>query len=103
MVFYLDPDDRKWSMEDLGLSWDDLLHMNGANATFGGTFFAKNRKIVEWFELPDYCPECLERLSYNEDFDSVYCAPCNEWREIACDDPTCNYCSERPDKPSNCK
>lgn len=103
MTFYLDPEKRKYSMEDLGLSWDDLLHITDEKSKFNGTFYAKNRKIVDWFELPDHCPECLERLNYSEEFDSIYCEPCNEWRDIACEDPTCEYCQERPDKPSSCE
>lgn len=102
MTFYLDPDKRKFSMEDLGLSWDYLLNVTDEKSSIEGTFYAKNGRIVDWFELPDHCPDCLERLSYNEEFDSVFCAPCNEWRDIACNDPTCTYCKERPDKPSAC-
>ena len=114
-TFYLDPDERKWTMEDLGLSWDDLIQPSDESVkwpaegpveeqkSFEGAFFAKNRKIIDWFELPDHCPECLERLSYNDEFDSIYCVPCDEWRDIACEDPTCDYCAERPEKPSDCK
>lgn len=94
-------------MEDLGLSLDELLQMTEKpeeeQKVFEGTFFANNRKIIDWFELPDHCPECLERLSYNDEFDSIYCKPCDDWYDTACEDPSCEYCVERPEKPSDCK
>jgi len=101
-IFYLDPDERKWTMEDLGLSWDDLANTKTERKMIEGTFFANNGKIIDWSEMSDHCPECLERLAYNEEYDSVYCIPCDEWQDIPCEDPTCEYCADRPEKPSDC-
>lgn len=36
---------------------------------------------------------------YNERFDAYYETDTNEWLESKCDDPECDYCSGRPDKP----
>ena len=102
-VFYLDPDDRKWTMEDLGLSWDDLEATNEKMGTIEGVFFANNGKIISRMELPNHCPDCLETLAYNDEFDSIYCEACDEWRDSPCTDPSCEYCSIRPKKPSDCK
>jgi len=90
-------------MEDLGLSWDDLLNTTTEKKAIEGIFFANKGKIIELSEIPDYCPDCLARLTYNDEFDSVFCLSCDEWRDIPCADPNCEYCIERPNKPSDCK
>ncbi|WP_438316691.1 hypothetical protein [Sporosarcina sp. FA9] len=99
-VFYLDPDERKWTMEDLGLHMYDFQDLALMNQKIEGTFLAKGRKIVAWTDPSNHCPECLERLKYNDEYDSTYCKSCNEWQESLCDDPTCEHCSTRPNKPS---
>ena len=38
--------------------------------------------------------------SYSERHDCIYCRTCNEWLESACDDPECEYCKDRPEKPN---
>ena len=38
---------------------------------------------------------------YSEEFDAYYDDDTNEWLESVCDDPTCEYCTERPEKPLN--
>lgn len=90
-------------MEDLGLNWDDIFNTTTEKKTIEGTFFANNGKIIALSEMPDHCPSCLERLTYNDEFDSVFCLPCDEWRDIPCADPSCEYCAERPKKPSDCQ
>lgn len=104
MIIYLDPNKRKNVIDGSDITWDELLQvamdLKQEKSTFEGTYFAKDGKMIEWFDLPDHCPECLERLSYNEEFDSIYCESCDEWREVSCDDPTCEHCAERPEKPS---
>lgn len=101
-VFYLDPNERKWTMEDLGLHWNDFEDLALMNKRIEGTFLAKGRKIVEWTELSNHCPECLDHLKYNDEFDSTYCNSCNEWQELICADPHCEHCIQRPEKPSDC-
>lgn len=102
-VFYLDPNERKWTMEDLGLQWNDLEDLAMLNQKIEGTFYAKAGKIVKWTDIANCCPECLTSLEYNEEFDSTYCKSCNEWRDMICTDPYCEHCMERPEKPSDCK
>ena len=101
-VFYLDPDERKWTMEDLGLHWNDFEDLALMNKRIEGTFLARGGKIVEWTELSNHCPECLDPLKYNDEFDSTYCKSCNEWQELICADPHCEHCIQRPEKPSDC-
>lgn len=37
---------------------------------------------------------------YSEKFDAYYDDETDEWLESKCDDPTCEYCGARPEKPS---
>jgi hypothetical protein len=37
---------------------------------------------------------------YSEKFDAYYDDETDEWLESKCDDPTCEYCVGRPEKPS---
>lgn len=101
--FYLDPDDRKWTMEDLGLSWDSVVHTSDRKNAIEGTFLMKNGQIFEWSELLSRCMVCLDPLAYNEEYDSEFCMTCDEWREYSCSDPNCEYCLARPERPSNCR
>lgn len=38
---------------------------------------------------------------YSERWDAYYDSNANEWLESKCDDPTCEYCVNRPEKPMN--
>ncbi|MFS0574409.1 hypothetical protein AB1K83_02110 [Sporosarcina sp. 179-K 3D1 HS] len=102
-VFFLDPDERKWTMEDLGLSWDLIEQSVADKKEIEGIFLAYKGKIHKWSELPNLCMVCLETLDYNDEHDSVFCPTCDEWREPSCADPNCEYCLARPNKPSQCK
>jgi hypothetical protein len=42
---------------------------------------------------------CQEPKKYSEEYDTYYCKACNIWLEDKCDDPTCEYCTKRPDVP----
>lgn len=100
-VFYLDPDERKWTMENLGLNLYDFQDLALMNKKLEGTFLARDRKIVAWTDTSNQCPECSGPLKFNDEYDSKYCISCNEWQESSCEDPTCDYCSARPNKPSD--
>ncbi|KXH80092.1 hypothetical protein AU377_10175 [Sporosarcina sp. HYO08] len=71
--------------------------------TIEGTFLLKNGKMIERSELFNHCHVCLEKLHYHDEYDSLYCKVCDEWREESCSDPTCEYCLGRPEKPSKCE
>lgn len=47
------------------------------------------------------CYSCNSSLDYSEKWDSYYCINCNVWTEIPCNDPLCQFCSERSDRPLN--
>ena len=49
-----------------------------------------------------WCKVCSSEVQYNAQFDAYYCELCNEWLERKCNDPECEYCAERPEKPSQC-
>ena len=36
---------------------------------------------------------------YSEEHDAYYNPVTNEWLEPTCDDPTCEYCVDRPERP----
>jgi hypothetical protein len=38
-------------------------------------------------------------IAYNEEHDTYYSLVTGEWIEDPCDDPTCEYCVNRPAKP----
>ncbi|WP_342512750.1 hypothetical protein MKY34_19380 [Sporosarcina sp. FSL K6-1522] len=101
-VFFMDPDERKWTMEDLGLSWDMIDGLQTDRKAIEGTFLMNNGKIRKLHELANHCRVCLDPLDYNDEHDSVFCPTCDEWREPSCSDPNCEYCLARPAKPSNC-
>ena len=37
--------------------------------------------------------------SYSEEYDAYYNPTTNEWIESKCDDPTCEFCTNRPERP----
>lgn len=45
------------------------------------------------------CFKCGSKNSYNFEFDSNYCATCNEWLEGTCKDADCPFCPTRPKYP----
>lgn len=38
----------------------------------------------------------IERIEW---CDAYCCLTCDEWTEPECDDPDCDYCAARPEKP----
>lgn len=102
-IFYLDPDDRKWTMEDLGLSWETYAPEEAEQDSIDGLYLMKDGIIFNASELENRCHVCLEPLAYHDEFDAQYCTACDEWREDLCSDPACEYCFTRPKKPSDYK
>jgi (p)ppGpp synthase/HD superfamily hydrolase len=47
-----------------------------------------------------FCEKCKAELHYAYNYDSLYCVACDEWLEEKCDDSHCEYCAERPERPS---
>jgi hypothetical protein len=39
-------------------------------------------------------------MEYSKQYDAYYNPTTNEWTESKCDDPNCEYCMNRPDKPT---
>lgn len=44
--------------------------------------------------------KCLHLHAYWEKFDSYYCLVCDKWLEDKCKDKGCEFCVDRPTKPS---
>lgn len=38
------------------------------------------------------------KLEYSEEYDAYYNAETGEWTESKCDDPTCEFCPNRPER-----
>ena len=49
--------------------------------------------------MSNTCETCNSKNQYTEKYDAYYCKSCNTWLESACDDPTCEYCVNRPQTP----
>lgn len=45
------------------------------------------------------CPECQSLRVYYEKYDAYFCPQCDVWLEPKCNDPKCQFCAIRPDKP----
>jgi hypothetical protein len=43
--------------------------------------------------------DCKHDKRYFEEYDAFYCIKCMKWLEKKCDDPECEFCSERPERP----
>ena len=52
---------------------------------------------VKW---SNFCDVCGTEKNYNSKYDSYYCILCNTWLEKTCSDPDCDFCVQRPEKPS---
>lgn len=55
--------------------------------------------VINGFVDEKFCPKCQTNKAYFDDYDSYFCPNCNVWLESQCSDPTCEFCSERPNKP----
>ena len=48
------------------------------------------------------CVKCVSEKKLNETYDTYFCSTCDVWLEDKCGDPECEFCTARPDKPSDC-
>ena len=44
--------------------------------------------------------ECGTPLVLNKRHDAYYCPKCDEWVSPRCRDPECEFCRDRPERPS---
>lgn len=54
-------------------------------------------------EMQRICEHCKNPGAYDEKFDAFLCVNCDCWLEKNCLEETCEFCSSRPEKPSNRK
>ena len=40
-----------------------------------------------------------ENILYSAEYDAYYNQTTNKWTEPKCDDPACEYCTNRPERP----
>jgi len=50
--------------------------------------------------VSNFCNKCCNERHYSNKYDAYYCELCNKWMEEKCDDENCEFCSSRPNKPS---
>lgn len=46
-----------------------------------------------------FCKLCGSECRYHGYFDAFFCGICNMWMEKNCEDKTCHYCKDRPERP----
>jgi hypothetical protein len=46
------------------------------------------------------CSKCFSKRNYSEIYDAYYCQSCDIWLENTCGSKECDYCFNRPLKPS---
>lgn len=46
------------------------------------------------------CELCGKLGDRSARWDSYACVACDVWIEKSCDNPVCNYCTSRPNRPS---
>lgn len=54
---------------------------------------------IEGFIDEGKCTKCDNYLIYFGQYDSYFCAYCNDWKEENCGDTDCMFCKNRPDFP----
>lgn len=63
----------------------------------------KNANLLVWLKAAwEASRETViieETIVYSEEYDAYYNAVTNEWIERRCDDRSCHYCINRPEKP----
>jgi hypothetical protein len=45
------------------------------------------------------CEFCGNEESFSKEYNTYYCDKCNVWLESECDDPDCDFCLTRPQRP----
>jgi hypothetical protein len=50
--------------------------------------------------MKNFCEKCDSEIKYSMKYDAYYCELCNNWCEPKCGDAECEFCSTRPEKPS---
>lgn len=59
--------------------------------------------MIEWESKCPHCNTKKKYSSWDDGYDAYYCDKCDIWLEPKCSNPECEFCSTRPDKPSEMK
>lgn len=58
-------------------------------------------KVINMIRNNELCDHCGNNTYYCVEHDADHCSFCDKWLENACKDPQCEFCKDRPDKPSD--
>lgn len=50
--------------------------------------------------MSSFCKDCGSEKQYSNKYDAYFCELCNKWLEEKCSDPDCEFCTKRPELPS---
>ena len=64
------------------------------------TFDTDSERVAFKSRFSCSCHGCGQLAEYSPKYDSWYCINCNIWLEEKCSDPLCEFCSVRPEMPS---
>lgn len=57
--------------------------------------------VVHWaveVPKPAWITDPYEKIGYSEEYDANYNTQTGEWLDDKCDDPTCEFCANRPER-----
>ncbi len=81
------------------LSTMDLIENEDGTIQFKGLTLEAFAYNEETYNKENLFHKCGFLLLCSYDYDADFCAACNVWVTPKCEDPYCNYCSKRPEKP----
>ena len=64
-----------------------------------GTVTFRGRKLLGSLVHGSTCPRCRRIVVHVDRYDAFACPLCDVWLEPTCEDPTCSFCSTRPESP----
>jgi len=64
-----------------------------------GIVIIDNHRIRGFLDVDGRKCDCGTILVYYDKYDTYFCPKCNKWTESKCNDPSCDYCKNRPKMP----
>jgi hypothetical protein len=94
---------EKQILDSYYTSWCAMMIQNMAAPDLNEMTCIADWCVVHWaveVKKPDWITEKFEdRYEYSEEYDAHYDKQYNIWVEDTCDDPNCDFCANRPERP----